>query len=222
MIRQISVFISLALCCGCAVANRDAQHLASLVSGDVTAYEKQVDEKVAAEKEFYDYQLETLRKITGGYAKLEKKEDKPQKNETPGEEQVKETSDSWSLLYGNIRGSMERDARLLAGKIITSENPDFMSILIEFISSGVKEEQVMYQQTQEKQYMLTQDLLKNLEKFDTQKDRIKSVRKELTALATDTGFFDQIKEYAEFGKKVQEQIKQAQEKIKQGANKENK
>lgn len=221
MIRQISVFISLALCCGCA-ANRDAQHLAALVSGDVTAYEKKVDEKVAAEKEFYDYQLETLRKITGGYAKLEKKEDKPQKNEKPGEEQGKEPRDSWSLLYGNIRGSMERDARLLAGKIVTSEKPDFMSILIEFISSGVKEEQAMYQQTKEKQYMLTQDLLKNLEKFDAQKDRIKSVRKELTVLATDTGFFDQIKEYAEFGKKVQEQMKQAQEQIKQEVKKENK
>ncbi len=54
--------------------------------------------------------------------------------------------------------------------------------------------------------MLTKELLKGLEKIDTQKKRRKAIRKKLVALAAESGNFDSIRDYVEFGLEVRKQL----------------
>ncbi len=201
MNRFITVLSILFLCIGCA-ANRDAQHLAIKISGSVVNYEKQVDKKAKAEEAFYRGQLETLRSITGGYKELyqnQKKDTSIQKEE------------NWSLFEGQIITNMERDSRLLANKIIRSKSPDTLSLLIEYVSSGVTEEQALYRKIQEQQEYLTKELLKGLDKIEIKKKDLKSIRKNLVALASESGIFDQITEYVEFGQKVRKELEKEEE-----------
>lgn len=192
MTKLLTFLIIISVCAGCA-ADRDARQLAIHVIQDTVKYEAEVDKKITAEKTFYREQQARIRAALIGKAKI-----------TAIDEETNEIRQT--LIYGRIRTDAERDARLTADEIVSSNPPRLIGHIIDYLVKGLKEDQAFCLDISERQRRLSENLLASLEKLDQQKENLKNVRKRLTVLATQPDIYAQLNEIVEFGKAVEEQM----------------
>lgn len=189
---RILVFFLVVGCAGCA-GDRHARQLTLDTIQTMVKYEAAVDKKVSAEKTFYCEQQSRIRTaLVGKPPIIDLDKDKVQVQKT--------------LIYAQIRTSAERDARLTAEGIISSNPPKIMGSVIDFIVRGVKEDQAFYLNIVERQRRLAESLLTDLEKIDQQKERLKNVRNGLATLATQPDVLAQMKQIYEFEKAVEKEM----------------
>ncbi len=193
MVKRLALFSMMLVFGGCE-ADRHAQQLAFNVIQTSIRYEAEVDKKIAAEKTFYRDQKAYIHASLVGRANISKIGDET------GED-IKGT-----LLYGRIHTQAERDARLTAEEIVSSNPPRIFGQVIDYITKGVKDDQAFFLDILERQRRLDQNLLATLEKIDQQKGKLKNSRNMLTSLASQVDIAEQVQQILEFGKAVQQEI----------------
>jgi len=195
MYKTFAFFFILFVSAGCA-ADRHAQQLALHVIQVTIKYEAVVDKKAAAEKTFYREQQALIHSALVGKSEITSIDEEESKI-------IEKT-----LVYGRIRTSAERDARLAAEEIVSSNPPKILGHVIDYLVKGMQQDQVLYLDLLERQRRLTDNLQASLEKIDQQKEKLKNLRNGLTALATQPDISAQIKQIIEFGEAVQKAVQE--------------
>ena len=194
--RLAPVAMALALFATACTGSEAARDVAKSTIAIITANEKQVNDKVIAEKAFYRNEQAALRAYLTGTVNL-KSGDKQTLNVTE------------SLVWGRIVNNANRDARLTAEALVNSTRPNVMGVSIAYIQKGVDADNAAYRELAARRTRLRENLLKELAKLDQQKSRLKKAKKVLTKLtkAPDAaGDFNLIKNYADVIKNAIEKL----------------
>jgi hypothetical protein len=188
----------LGACANDRAVSRIALHTAQSVAG----YDAAVSRKVAAEKAFYQRELTDLRQILGGIPS----------DEVLGLAEARQPAQTElerlqnSLPYGRVVTSAQRDARILADRIINGSSPAAMEALVSYVDAGVSAEQADVLDFIKRQRALANDFQAGLAPIKQQQDQLKALRNAMTQLAAKPSLGDQIKIASEFAKAVKEQL----------------
>jgi hypothetical protein len=186
---------------GCA-SDQQARKLAVDVAQDIVAYENAIDAKINAENTFYRDQLATLRTDLGGNSAI-----------TIGTNAATAITNlesavriRKSLPYGRIMNRAEHDARIAAESIITSDDPQVMTALMEYLEDGLNHEQNDYLDVLARQRELANSFKNSLAKIDEQKQKLAAVRKSLALLAATPSATSRFEELISFGIGVRNEL----------------
>jgi hypothetical protein len=187
--RMRKVMLLLALSTGVAgCGDKVAGRVAAQTLKSVVTYEQSVKDKVAAERAFYTRQRETIQRRLSGYAPIDAAASAVEPKKT--------------VYYGRIRTSAERDARLLAEKIVMSDRPEVLGSTIDYIARGVAEERELRAALTQRDRELTVRIVEELETLDLQSARLALVRQRLVGLSQQPGTMDQLRALAEIGNAI--------------------
>jgi hypothetical protein len=100
----------------------------------------------------------------------------------------------------------ERDARVAAERIATAQNPSVMGTIVEYLDSGLNQEQRDYLDYLRRQRQLQISLNSSLVGIDEQKQRLAAVRKSLATLATTPDDITELEMLYAFGVGVRNQL----------------
>jgi hypothetical protein len=168
-----------------------AQKLAADEAALTAAYEKQVDNKVTAETAFYATQRENLIESLVGY-----------RSDTPGSFSTSPNVRD-SIYFGMIMVNAERDARVSAEDIVASNGQKVMGPTLQYIETGVKEEQGSYAELSQKQAELGVKLSEGLKTLNEQKSELETVRSKVVMLSQPLSSRDQVQQLIDLGKATQ-------------------
>ena len=172
-VRVLFAVLLVAFASGCASQNARIVALETLKA--TSQYEKELDRKIAAEKEFYRTQAETLNSLLAGA---------PLKVE-PGEK-ISNDSVKKTWLYGYIATSTQYEARRTAGDFLSRNSSEkLIAVTMDFVERGVQETHAAIAEVRAKQKDLALRVAANLAPIEKQKQRLKVLRKGLTSLAAD-------------------------------------
>ena len=171
-----------------------SQKLAADSTSITVAYEKQVDNKITAENGFYAAQRENLIRALMGYH--------PDASGFSTSHDVVN-----SIYYGTVVVSGERDARLTAETIATSNGQKVMGPVVQYLDAGVNEEQGLYSSLSERQAQLSEKLTEGLTPLNEQKAKLETVRANLVTLSQPLSNENQMRQLADLGKATQKILK---------------
>lgn len=163
-------WLAVGLLGGCAGDNARLMALQTLKT--VTEYEQQIDRKVTAEKAFYADQMTTLSDSLAG---------------PPAQPGGQSSDDAFerSWLYGRIRVSAEADARKTAGRILSSDDGDTLSLISDFVGRGLEVNRTLLIEVSAQRTVLTRQVAESLRPLEKQKARLSSLRKGLATLTAE-------------------------------------
>jgi len=187
---------------GCS-ADRDAQSVAGHLLDYTAQYKANVDAKIAAEKQFYTTQSETLSRSIMGYADLGQLSSTPQSDSTASP--VRDIQKS--LLYGTVRVRAEREAREVADSIVSSNSPPVMTQILNYVSNGVAQEQATYNAMAQRSLSLDESFRASLEKIDVQEQLLDAARTELQSLYRTPSNSARLQEILVFAQSVGQQVR---------------
>ena len=194
--------ISILLLAGC--ADPQARKLAVHVDQDIVTYESAVDAKVNAENKFYQDQLTTIRQALGGNSAITIGNTNAAATNLSvmDPERIKRT-----LPYGRITTRALRDGRIEAEKLISSDKaPLVMTDIMEYVTTGVNEEQTDFLDLLQRQRQLASSFKSSLAAIDQQKQKMAAVRKSLATLAAVPSASAQLQVLFAFGQGVRSQL----------------
>lgn len=189
-----AAIISMALVSGCAEPEA-ARDMATHTAATLATYEKQVNDKVLAEKGFYKKEVAEIRRFLIGEVNLGTKDGDDSKLRPVQR----------SLVYGRIVNGTNRDARLAAEAMIYARKVDVMGRAIAFVKRGVDDDLALYRELSERRTALQESLIKELAKIDQQKARLAKVKNGLAKLSKSSDPADRfklVKKHAEVIKKA--------------------
>ncbi len=195
--QAMAAIVSMALVSGCAEPEA-ARDMATHTAATLATYEKQVNDKVLAEKGFYKKEVAEIRRFLTGEVNL-------------GTLGTKDGDDSKlrpverSLVYGRIVNGTNRDARLAAEAMIYARKVDVMGRAIAFVKRGIDDDLALYRELSERRTALQESLIKELAKIDQQKARLAKVKNGLAKLSKSSDPADRfklVKKHAEVIKKA--------------------
>ena len=197
MLRQtillgIAIAAGTAACSGC--GDTAARQLATDTLQTTVVYEKDINDKVNAEKGFYATQHDNLIQPLFGYVPVDQR--------TSIGAAVSNTSDfsvTESLYYGTIVVSAQRDGVLLADKIITSNDKGSLTPLFAYLDDGVKQERDTYNALVQRQVQLSIHLSSGLSQLNAQTAKLDAVRQQLVALSQKQSTNAQLQQLIELG-----------------------
>jgi hypothetical protein len=176
--------------CGDTAAQTLAAHTAALTA----SYEKQVSDKVNAERAFYESQRQNLIESLAGYRPSDT-------GRLPTVGQVKE-----SIYYLSIKTNAQRDALVTADAIVTSNGDKILTPVLKYIDAGVKEERELYVALSNSEVQLDTKLAAGLRPLDEQADRLATVRSRLVSLSQPLSEWDQLQQVIDLGRGTQKLI----------------
>ncbi len=191
----IAMLISLSILSACE-APKEAREMAAQTTAAVAAYEKEISNKIKAEKAFYQKDAGGMREYLTGRANLG----------TRGGDESKQPEVKRTLVYGRIVNGTHRDARLAAEAMIFSPKVDVMGKSIAFVRKGVEEDLALYREISARRTHLRESFLKELAKIDQQKARLAKVKKGLSKLSKSSDPADRFKLIAKHAKAIKDAI----------------
>jgi len=186
-LRCTTAGISTLILCGCASSQKAAKLAADIGQASI-AYEHEVDAKVNAEKTFYVDELVRLRQTLGGSMII-----------TGQGAATNEWDVTQSLPYLRIRTRAEREARLVAEKIVVADKPEAMRAILDYADNGVTQEQSDYLGYLKRQRELVTTLSAKLADIEQQKNHLVESRKYLATLSVRTNALDQLENALKVG-----------------------
>ena len=186
-INLLAAACSMVVACAGPQAARD---VATETLSALSAYEKQVSEKITREKAFYrDAEAKLRVSIFGAYS-----------IDVPADaSDIKE-----SLAWGRIVNRAHREARVASEALVNSPRPNVMTTTIAFVKSGVDADAADFRDLSERKFRLRTSFLKELVKFDQQKARLKKVQTSLETLSKKPSNRSQFKLIKEFAGPIKE------------------
>ncbi len=178
---------------GCA-SERIARDLAKQTLVTLTHYEKQVGEKIEAERQFYSAQLSNIERSLGPGADLNGSAD---------------ISNTW--LYGSIASSIARDARTAAGEIVTEPEGKTLGIMMEHLARGIDQDRTSVLEMRRRQTTLEAAFLQGIRTLEIEQTKLESMRKNLTALSEKPSLKIRLAQAQAYGKVIEEVIKSAEQ-----------
>ncbi len=166
-----------------------SRQLAADTMKTVDAYKTDVDNKIQAENAFYSTQEANIEDRLFGC---------PDCNpEIPADE---------SLYYNDLVVTQQREAVLLADKMINAGDKAIVTDSITYIDNGIKYEADLRKSMLTRQAKLHADLTQGLVKIQDQSNNLEIVRSQMLSLSTEPGSTDQLKALFELGKGVRDEI----------------
>lgn len=172
-----------------------AQKLAADSASTTVAYEKQVDNKITAENGFYAAQRDNLIRALMGY--------QPDALGFSTSNVVVVNS----IYYGTVVVSAERDARVTAEAIATSNGQKVMGPVLQYLDAGVNEEQGLYTGLSERETQISERLTQGLTPLNEQKAKLETIRARLVTLSQPLSDKDQMQQLVDLGKATQKILK---------------
>ena len=111
-----------------------------------------------------------------------------------------------TLPYGRIATHAQRDARIAAEQITTSQSPMVMATIMEYLDNGLNQEQGDYLDYIQRQRQLQNGFNGTLAGIAEQKQKLADVRKGLASLAATPDDITQLKMLYAFGVGVRNQL----------------
>lgn len=192
--------MALVILAGC--AGEQSRTVAMNTLKIVTDYERQLDQKIKAEKTFYAEQLVRISdgmegKLPGGIRnKWGVSSDKTEEDST---DETAGSSVKRSWLYGYLRTTMDRKSLIAAGQIMAAKESEVFSLVTKYLSDGLESDRAALMRVRMQRRALAEKAATALEPVEKQKKRLVAIRKDLTLLATkpaDKAKLDQIKAIA--------------------------
>jgi len=171
-----------------------AQKLAADSVSVTVAYERQVDNKITAENGFYAAQRDNLVRALMGYHP-----------DASGFSTSHDVVDS--IYYGAVVASGERDARVTAETIATSNGQKVMGPTLQYLDAGVNEERGLYSSLSEREAQLSEKLTQGLTPLNEQRAKLETVRGRLVTLSQPLSNKDQMQQLVDLGKATQKILK---------------
>ena len=181
----------LLLCCFGFIGCGDAasRQLAADTLKTVDAYKTDVDNKIQAENAFYSTQAANIEDRLFGCPDC-----------SP------EITAEQSLYYNDLVVAQQREAVLLADKMINGGDKTTVTDTITYIDNGIKYEADLRKSMLTRQAKLHADLTQGLVKIQNQSNNLEIVRSQMLSLSTEPGTTDQLKALFELGKGVRDKI----------------
>lgn len=166
-----------------------SRQLAADTMKTVDAFKTDVDNKIQAEKAFYSTQEANVEDRLFGCPDCTPK--------IPAEE---------SLYYNDLVVTQQREAVLLADKLINSGDKTIVTDAITYVDNGVRYEADLRTSLLTRQAKLHTDLTQGLVKIQDQSNNLEIVRSQMLSLSTEPGSTEQLKALYELGKGVRDEI----------------
>ncbi len=191
MRRTTLALLAAVVCAGCAEGPGDpaARQLAMTTHQALTAYGKQVGDKVAQETAFYRSQRVNLDHVLFGKALATELHKSAPGEESQGEPGGDGTQDpavgdiQKTLYYLHIRTKADRESRLAADSLLHLETPKLVTPIIQNVEAGITHEQAVYGDRLRRHLDLANHFLQSLEKLNQQGQALAGMREHLAGLS---------------------------------------
>jgi hypothetical protein len=158
-----------------------ARGLAVDTLGRTVGYESRVDSELALENGFYENQRQLIESYLLGCEADTAPVTTAAKTKTPQPASC-DVPIQYSVEYGAVRETSEREALITAEEIITNQDARVLTLTLNYVQGGVQQQQQLDGQLLADQKEIDNSLTEGLQKLQVQKSQLETIKKDLAQL----------------------------------------